>query len=89
MGDEAGGLLISPDGVEPSWIVSVSDSDILPCTIKSRRFLLAPAHPGSPGKRAAKRLCVCVCVCSQTFTEGKWYINHVTFMYIGAKYIGN
>ena len=24
---------------------------------------LVPAHPGSPGKRAVKRLCVCVCVC--------------------------
>jgi len=23
---------------------------------------LVPAHPGSPGKRAAKRECVCVCV---------------------------
>ena len=22
---------------------------------------LVPAHPGSPGKRAAKRVCVCVC----------------------------
>ena len=24
---------------------------------------LVPAHPGSPGKRATKRVCVCVCVC--------------------------
>jgi len=24
---------------------------------------LVPAHPGSPGKRAVKRLCVCVCLC--------------------------
>ena len=23
---------------------------------------LVPAHPGSPGKRAAKRVCVCACV---------------------------
>ena len=23
---------------------------------------LVPAHPGSPGKRAVKRICVCVCV---------------------------
>jgi len=23
---------------------------------------LVPAHPGSPGKRAIKRVCVCVCV---------------------------
>ena len=26
--------------------------------------LLVPAHRGSPGKRAIKRVCVCVCVCS-------------------------
>ena len=24
---------------------------------------LVPAHPGIPGKRAVKRVCVCVCVC--------------------------
>jgi len=24
---------------------------------------LVPAHPGSPGKRAIKRMCVCVCAC--------------------------
>jgi len=24
---------------------------------------LVPAHPGGPGQRAAKRVCVCVCVC--------------------------
>jgi len=23
---------------------------------------LVPAHPGGPGKRAVKRMCVCVCV---------------------------
>jgi len=26
---------------------------------------LVPAHPGSRGKRAVKRVCVCVCVCGQ------------------------
>ena len=33
---------------------------------------LVPAHPGSPRKRAIKRVCVCVCVCndySDTVTE--------------------
>jgi len=37
---------------------------IFPCIIKSREssFLLAPAHPGSPGERALCVLCVCVCV---------------------------
>ena len=29
---------------------------ILPCTVKSRSSLLAPAHLGGPGKRAVKRL---------------------------------
>jgi len=24
---------------------------------------LVPAHPGSPGQRAVKRVCVCECVC--------------------------
>jgi len=24
---------------------------------------LVPAHPGSPGQRAVKRICVCACVC--------------------------
>ena len=27
-------------------------------------FFLVLAHPGSPGKRAVKLVCVCVCVCS-------------------------
>jgi len=28
---------------------------------------LVPAHPGSPGQRAVKRVCVCVCVCVLAF----------------------
>ena len=32
---------------------------IFPCTIKSRSSLLAPAHPGDPGKRAVKWLWWC------------------------------
>jgi len=63
MGDDGGGALISPDGVAPSRVVGVSASVIFPCTIKSRRFLLAPiTHPGSPRKRAVKWLCVRVCL---------------------------
>jgi len=55
--------LISPDRMAPSRIVSVSTSVIFPCTMdhKSTRFLLAPAHPGSPGERGRKMV-VCVCV---------------------------
>jgi len=63
MGDEGDGSLFSPDGVAPSHIVGVSAFDVFPCTIKSRRrFLLAPAHPGSPGKKTVNG-CVCSCVC--------------------------
>ena len=32
---------------------------IFSCTIKSRSSLLAPTHPGGPGKRAVNWLCVC------------------------------
>jgi len=64
-GGEDGVSLISPDGVSPSRMVGVSASVIFSCAIKSRRrFLLAQAHPGSPGKRSRKTVvCVCVCVC--------------------------
>ena len=52
--------LLSPDGVAPILMVSVSASINLPLRHKSRRSLLAPSHPGGPRKRAVKRLCVCV-----------------------------
>jgi len=29
-------------------------------------IFLVPAHPGSPGQRSVKRVCVCVCVCVWT-----------------------
>ena len=34
---------------------------------------LVPAHPGSPGKRAVKRVCVCVCALAPSIwcQEGK------------------
>jgi len=51
--------LVSLDGVVPIRMVGVSAFVLMfPCTIKSRSSLLAPAHPGGPGKRAIKRLCV-------------------------------
>ena len=28
---------------------------------------LVPAHPGSPGQRAVKRVCVCACVCVSVY----------------------
>jgi len=61
---DGGGSLISPDRVVPSRVIGVSASVIFPCTIKSkRRFLLAAANPGSPRKRAIKRLCVFASLC--------------------------
>jgi len=32
---------------------------------------LVPAHPGSPGQRAVKRVCVCVCVCQSVLQPGR------------------
>jgi len=49
-------VLVSPDGVAPSRMVGVSASVNLPLHHKVRSSLLAPADPGSPGKRAPKRL---------------------------------
>ena len=40
----------------------------LPLTVSCFRKIqigvtfLVPAHPGNPGKRAVKRVCVCVCI---------------------------
>jgi len=31
---------------------------------------LVPAHLGSPGQRAVKRVCVCVCVATAVIVEG-------------------
>jgi len=51
--------LVSPDGVAPSRMVVVSPSVNFPLHLKVQKFsssLLAPAHPGGPGKRAIKWL---------------------------------
>ena len=37
---------------------------------------LAPAHPGSPGKRAVKRVCVCVCVSVFIHAQTVETVNH-------------
>jgi len=52
--------LVSPDGVAPSRMVSVSASVNLSLHHKVQKFYSGPAHPGGPGKRAVKRLCVFV-----------------------------
>jgi len=86
--------LVSPDGVASSWMVSVSASVnlpllISPCTVKSRSSLLAPVHPGGPGKRAVKPLCV---YCGQTAgwmktplgTEADLGPGHIVFVSFGS-----
>jgi len=50
-----GGLLTGLDGVAPTRVVVCLPLVILLSTIKSTKsFLLAPAHPGGPGKSALK-----------------------------------
>ena len=57
--------LVSPDGVAPSRMVSVSASVNFPCTIKSKSSLLALAHPV---------VCVCVWVYNSSVSlQAKFY----------------
>jgi len=48
--------LVSPDGVAPSRMVSVSASVNLPLHHKVQKFSSGTGSPGCPGKRAVKRL---------------------------------
>jgi len=58
MGDGGGGhWLVRIEWRPAGWSVCLPLL-IFPCTIKSRSSILAPAHPGGPGKRAVKWLCV-------------------------------
>jgi len=63
MGDAGGGhCLVRMEWRPSGWSVCLPLL-IFPCTIKSRSSLLAPAHPGGPGKRAIKCLwCGCICL---------------------------
>ena len=54
-GGGGGHWLVWMEWRPPGWSVCLPLL-ISPCTINSRSSLLAPAHPGSPGKRAVKRL---------------------------------
>ena len=42
-------------------------AQLMPLPIQIGFTFLVPAHPGSPGQRAVKRVCVCVCVCVCVF----------------------
>ena len=41
---------------------------------------LVPAHLGSPGKRAVKRVCVCVCLLKVDFVVLVFHIELTTFV---------
>ena len=60
--------LVSPDGVAPSRMVSVSVSVNLPLHHKVHS-LLAPAHPGGPRKRAVKRFWLWCGGCKKMFWQ--------------------
>ena len=57
--------------IRPGWCHCHSQSL---ASVKSRLVFafLVPAHPGSPGKRAVKWLCVNGCVFISTFVNVKW-----------------
>ena len=81
MGDGGGGhWLVRMEWRPAGWSVCLPLL-IFPCTIKSRSSLLAPAHPGGPGKRAVKRLWWCGVVQWQiqvTADEGLCLTRHKT-----------
>jgi len=43
-------------------------------------IFLIPAHPGSPGQRAVKRVCVCVCVC--VFLRSYRHLSHTVLSWL-------
>jgi len=70
LGDGGGGhwLLVRMEW-RPSGLSVCLPLLIYPCTIKSRSSLLAPAHPGGPGKRAIKWLWWWWCFCITRLDE--------------------
>jgi len=48
--------LVSPDGLVPSWMVSISASVNLPLHHKVQKFSSGIGSPGGPVKRAVKQL---------------------------------
>ena len=83
MGDGGGWhWLVQMERRPARWSVCLPLS-IFPCTIKSRSSLLAPAHPGGPGKRAVKWLCVFGVVCHWSVIRSK-YANAATQVNYGA-----
>jgi len=73
----------------------------LPLTVSCFRkiqiglIFLVPAHPGSPGQRAIKRVCVCVCVCVCKYTHSavskaswKLYLRSAALSWLKSKASG-
>ena len=96
LGDDGGGYwLVRMEWCPAGWSVCLPLL-IFPCTMKSRSSLLAPAHPGGPGKRAIKRLCVCDYIYDQksyiSLTEGMAMLPYrqawhdIYLIYFGQKY---
>ena len=61
----------------------------LPLTVSCFRKIqigftfLVPAHPGSPGKRAVKRVCVCVCLPNDAEISGRWRLSKNNYTFVG------
>jgi len=72
-GEDGGGghWLVQMEWCSAGWSVCLPLL-IFPCTIKSRSSLLAPAHPGGPGKWAVKTV-VCVCVFFMHYRLTSWH----------------
>jgi len=72
-GDDGGGHWFVRMEWRPARLSVCLPLLIFPCTIKSRSFVLAPAKPGGPGKRAVKRLWCGVVICCS------WSLGVVTY----------
>ena len=80
-----GWALVSPDGVAPSRMVSVSASVNLPLHHEVQRSsLLAPAHLGGPRKRAVKRLWLCCGVVRNEFVDMR-HVPRVLYAHCSGK----
>jgi len=82
MGDSGGGhWLVWMEWRPAGWSVCLPLL-IFPCTIKSRNSLLAPAHPGGPGKRAVKRLWWCGGISRVDAFKNRYEIQSVIFIVV-------
>ena len=57
------------------------------CEIQIGFTFLVPAHTGSPGKRAVKRVCVIVCVCCRTLLKSSCRCTFVTELDFFSRFV--